>query len=290
MVPSEQRSWIGKAHIVGQDVRATSYWPPTTAPEEHSSQASAQDNGTYPWILVNTTPAGCAQIGLSHFFKDRPSIDLVISGPNYGRNSTAVFALSSGTLGAALEASVCGYKAIALSFAFFTKENDPGIVAESCQHGVRIAEYLYKTASWEPSQLYSVNVPVKKGCTTAPVRWTKMLENQWRQGSCFEEISDTASAVEDPASEEAELRKQETRGGGGGGGGGAGQTEQQGSQKGKWRHRHFKWAPSFTRVFESVQEAGPGSDGWAVKEGETSITALKANFMHAEGYEGEVKL
>ena len=43
-------------------------------------------------------------------------------------------------------------------------------------------------------------------------------------------------------------------------------------------------------MYESVQKAGPGSDGWAVKEGQTSVTALRANFMHADGPEGELKL
>ena len=56
------------------------------------------------------------------------------------------------------------------------------------------------------------------------------------------------------------------------------------------RQRHFKWAPRFTDVYESVEKAGPGSDGWAVQRGETSVTALRANFMHVEGLEGEVKL
>ncbi|KAI5368008.1 Putative survival protein SurE-like phosphatase/nucleotidase [Septoria linicola] len=292
IVPDTQRSWIGKAHIVGQDVRATYYWPPAQAPEEHRNPASngsdngssSHDNGTQPWVLVNGTPAGCAQLGLSHFFNDRGPVDLVISGPNYGRNTTAVFALSSGTLGAALEASVCGYKAIALSFAFFDRTNDPAIVAESCKQGVRVAEYLYKNASWSPAQLYSVNVPVKKGCSEAPVRWTKMLQNQWNKGACFEELS-SANAVDDPASEEAKLRQQEAKGGD--------QPKSNGdasASENKWKHRHFKWAPRFTDVYDSVKSAGPGSDGWAVQAGETSITALKANFMHAEGFEGEVKL
>ncbi|KAI7585075.1 hypothetical protein KC343_g19677, partial [Hortaea werneckii] len=66
---------------------------------------------------------------------------MVISGPNYGRNTTAVFALSSGTLGAALEASVCGYRAIALSFAFFDRRNLPDVVAESCQQALRVCSW-----------------------------------------------------------------------------------------------------------------------------------------------------
>jgi 5'/3'-nucleotidase SurE len=236
-------------------------------------------------VLVNGTPAGCAQLGLSsYFFPSRGPIDLVISGPNYGRNTTAVFALSSGTLGAALEASVCGYRAIALSFAFFDRRNDPAVVAESCRQGVRVAEWLARNAPWEPAQLFSVNVPVQAGCVGKPVRWTTMLQNQWKKGACFQELPEGA-AVEDPGSEEAELRKQETKAGADGAGAGA-----EAGDAHQWRPRHFKWAPRFTDVYESVEENGPGSDGWAVKEGETSITALKANFMHCEGFEGEVKL
>lgn len=290
IVPDSQRSWIGKAHIVGQDVRATYYWPPSQVPHEHvnastsdaRSSSSSHDDGSHPWVLINGTPAGCAQIGLSHFFtSDRGPIDLVISGPNYGRNTSAVFALSSGTLGAALEASHCGYKAIALSFAFTDRLNDPVIVAESCRHSVRVAEYLYQKASWGPAQLYSVNVPVKKGCSEAPVRWTKVLQNEWNQGACFQELT-SDEGVDDPASEEAKLRSQEA----------AGVSEENVSKapESKWKHRHFKWAPRFADVYESVLKSGPGSDGWAVKEGETSITALRANFMHVEGFEGEVKL
>jgi tubulin--tyrosine ligase len=34
-------------------------------------------------------------------------------------------------------------------------------------------------------------------------------------------------------------------------------------------HKHFKWSPRFTDVYQSVEEAPPGNDGWAVKEGLT---------------------
>ena len=175
ILPDTQRSWIGKAHIVGQDVQATHYWPPKEAPEVHSATTSSDDDGTHPWILVNSTPASCAQLGLSqYFFQDRGNIDLVVSGPNYGRNTTAVFALSSGTLGAALEATVCGYRSIALSFAFFDRQNVPEIVAESCKQGVRVCSWLSQNGQWGDGRLYSVNVPLKKGCTDAKVVWTKI--------------------------------------------------------------------------------------------------------------------
>jgi broad specificity polyphosphatase/5'/3'-nucleotidase SurE len=149
---------------------------------------------------------------------------------------------------------------------------------------VRICEWLAKNATWNAGQLYSVNVPVKKGVTDAKVRFTKMLQNQWEKGACFQELP-SATSVDDAASEEAALRRKESMGGGG-------NEDDSGTATpaNKWAHRHFKWAPRFTDVYNSVEKYGPGSDGWAVKEGECSITALMANFMHAEGFDGEVKL
>lgn len=281
IVPNTQRSWIGKAHVVGQDVQATHYFPPSSNPETHTEGFSAHDDGSYPWVLVNSTPASCSQLGLSYFFEDRGPIDLVISGPNYGRNSSSLFLLSSGTMGAALEATQCGYKSVALSFAFYDRSNLPEVVAESCAQSVRVCEWLATNAKWGDSKLYSVNVPVKKGVLDSKVSWTKVLQNTWGKGACFQELP-REGAVDDAATEEAKLRKQESSVEGGNGA--------ETPKDGKWEHRHFKWAPRFTDVHESVKKAGPGWDGWAVMEGETSVSALVANYMHAGGYEGEIKL
>lgn len=84
IVPDSQRSWIGKAHIVGQDVQTTPYWPPESTPDVHAGGADVKE-GKEPWVLVNSTPATCAQIGISHFFNEKGPIELVVSGPNYGR-------------------------------------------------------------------------------------------------------------------------------------------------------------------------------------------------------------
>ena len=131
--------------------------------------------------------------------------------------------------------------------------------------------------------MYSVNVPVKKGVMGEKIVWTKMLQNQWGKGACFQEMPQGAQ-VEDPSTEEARLRGQEE------GSADDAANAGDGKSKGKWAQRHFKWAPRFADVHESVKKAGPGYDGWVVMEGQTSVTALKANFMHAEGFEGELKL
>lgn len=113
----------------------------TRAEDESKSAGSGEaPQQKLPWpdyyVLVPGTPATCAQLGLFHhdlLFPDfspgtntpntnakHSPIDLILSGPNYGRNTTAAFALSSGTIGGAMEGAVCGIRAIALSFAFFT--------------------------------------------------------------------------------------------------------------------------------------------------------------------------
>lgn len=276
-LPHTQRSWIGKAHMIGQSLKPSYYRPGKTVHGEDSTGTThrrpSPDGNVEEWILIDGTPASCVQIGLNHFFQDRGPVDLVVSGPNYGRNSTAVFALSSGTLGAALEAAVCRFKAIALSFAFFTRNHDPVIIEEACRQSVRVIEALYKQWPTDGSvDVYSVNVPLQEGVTNRKTLWTNMLQNYWREGGCFQEIE---GEVGDEDEEEENIRE-----------GLGGEVDDRdmptGSRKGH-THKHFRWAPRFTDVYKSVDESEPGNDGWAVKEGFTSVTPLKANFMHGPG-------
>ncbi|KAK0117683.1 hypothetical protein ONS95_012012 [Cadophora gregata] len=282
VLPHTQRSWIGKAHIIGQTVKPTYFRPGTLHKDDgttHSRPLPAGSKEEEEWVLVDGTPASCVQIGLYHFFQDRGPIDLVVSGPNYGRNSTAVFSLSSGTLGGALEAAVCKRRAIALSYAFFSRNHDPEIIAGASKLSVKLIDYLYK--NWgEGVDLYSVNVPLVEGVEDNKIMWTDMLQNYWAEGSCFQEVVDEEGDADE---EEQKIRERE----------GQGEDAANGeSQKiTRHKHKHFKWAPRFTDVYKSVEDAPPGNDGWAVKEGYTSVTPLKANFMHAAAQtQGELKL
>ncbi|KAI0888192.1 sure-like protein [Annulohypoxylon maeteangense] len=287
-LPHTQRSWIGKAHIIGQTVKPLYYRPSETFDPSPSTASHTQGTtSTRPsknskeeeWILVDGTPASCAQIGLHHFFQEKGPIDLVVSGPNYGRNTTAVFALSSGTLGGAIEAAVCRKKSIALSYAFFNRNHDPTIIDAAGRHSVRVIEKLYEQWPEDRSvDLYSVNVPLIEGVEQSKSLWTEMLQNYWGDnGVCFEEVE---GSIGDEDEEEERIREGEESKASE-----APDSETKGdaNEEGKTRytHRHFKWAPRYTDVFKSVDESTPGNDGWAVKEGFTSITPLKANFYHA---------
>ncbi|KAK4119313.1 sure-like protein [Parathielavia appendiculata] len=311
-LPHTQRSWIGKAHMIGQTVKPLYYRPPPPSapaaglshddddrhpPLNTSTQpATAQDTaaaaeprhgtthsrpstrpGTEEWILVDGTPASCVQIGLYHFFRDRGPVDLVVSGPNYGRNTTAVFALSSGTLGGALEAAVCRHRAIALSYAFFSRNHDTVIIGKASRRSVSVIEALVREWPRDGSvDLYSVNVPLLENLEEGKVLYTGMLQNYWGLGSCFTEVDGSVDGEEE---DEERIRKEEGAAEEAGEGGGSDGDAQ--SKPACHTHKHFKWSPRFTDVYQSVDEAPPGNDGWAVKEGHTSVTPLKANFFQA---------
>jgi tubulin---tyrosine ligase len=267
-IPHTQRSWIGKAHMIGQSLKPTYYRPAKDSYGDNSEGTTQKrpspSADVEEWVLVDGTPASCVQIGLHHFFHDKGPIDLVVSGPNYGRNTTAVFALSSGTLGGAMEAAVCKRKAVALSFAFFTRNHDPVIIEGASRHSVRVIEALYKQWPEDGSvDLYSVNVPLVEGVGARKTLWTGILQNYWKEGSCFQ-VAEESDADEDE--EEERIREQ-------------GETEE-GNEGGEvvrsgHRHKHFKWNPKFADVYRSVDEAPPGNDGWAVKEGYTRYVQLR---------------
>ena len=250
--------------------------------------------------MVDSTPASCVQIGLYHYFSSRGPIDLVVSGPNYGRNSTAVFSLSSGTIGGAMEAAVCGVKSIALSYAFFDRNHDAGIITDASELSAKLIQYLYD--NWDSNtHLYTVNVPLVEKVSERKILWTNMLQNKWKSGSCFQVIEDVPPEIDDSASDiESQIRKQEEKLGKKElrsnseiqlQGGGSGTETPTGQPHMRYTHKHFKWAPSFKDVYESVEASEPGNDGWAVAQGYTSVTPLRANFMHAQGkFEGEIKL
>jgi 5'-nucleotidase len=98
VVPSSERSWIGKAISRFDVVQVT----PT-----------ARDD--VPMHAVSGTPADCVSLGVHALFADRP--DLVVSGINLGLNFGLAFLLSSGTVGGALEGWIAGVPSIAVSMA-----------------------------------------------------------------------------------------------------------------------------------------------------------------------------
>lgn len=191
VVPDQQRSWIGKAHFAGKTLTPTYAYTPhderTQGPANNAYQGpfaapnAALAASHQEWVLVDSTPAACADIGLHHVRSHPEPVDLVVSGPNFGKNAGNLYILASGTVGAALEAVTHGARAIALLYEFRSLHHDPAVLREAARLLVRLVHRLWRLLLARPDvDLFSVNVPLVPllGAAT-PVRVAPVLRNTW---------------------------------------------------------------------------------------------------------------
>lgn len=110
-----------------------------------------------PAYFVDSTPASAVAFALQNISKN---FDLVLSGVNEGANLGVWDILSSGTVGAVLEAALHGLRGIAVSLAARSKSEYRTFTEE---HFLAAAEIAYSIieqlpASW-PSPVLNLNVP-----------------------------------------------------------------------------------------------------------------------------------
>lgn len=145
-------------------------------------------------VVLDGLPADCANIGLNHFTK--PKADLAVSGINIGANITASWTLSSATVGAALEAAILGYQALAFSQRLLTTEifntltKNPAPSQEkyfrlSTSLGKLIIERVLKHPFPSGIKLLNVNFPPQE---TYVNKWKLAYPFEWNYGSIFTEI------------------------------------------------------------------------------------------------------
>ncbi|KAL3234944.1 putative tubulin--tyrosine ligase PBY1 [Nakaseomyces bracarensis] len=201
-VPHVQKSWIGKAHLAGhnlslqflyskRDSPDDSFWGPFIEPQLKDSikllDTEQRVNSDIPedaieWILIDGTPSSCVNIGLHYLKSGGEPFDLVISGPNVGRNTSAAYITSSGTVGAAMESVICNdTRSIALSWAYFDgRKSVPNELMErASQRSVDVIQYLYENWNSE-TDLYSVNIPLIDDLSKeTPIFYAPIWENRW---------------------------------------------------------------------------------------------------------------
>lgn len=265
VVPNQQRSWIGKAHFAGKTLYTTYIYTKHSTKEKnpninafegpfYSVNEKLQKDPEYQeWCLVDSTPAACADLGIHHLYgesKGKP-IDLVLSGPNLGKNSSNLYILASGTVGAAMEAVTHGLKSIALSYAFINSDHDYHILKEAAKISVKLIKKLYKQLQDQKEiDLYSVNVPLieslKLGKTK--IHYTPILENYW-------------ASIYSKSAELNELGQE-----------------------------LFHWNPDFKKVYKDGLNDYTHTDSRVLLDEGISVTPLKASFHIAEPRSGEITL
>jgi len=118
------------------------------------------------------SPADCVLAAVHDVMKDAPP-DLILSGVNRGNNS-AENAVYSGTVGAAMEAALQGYPAIALSQYYGPANKDLDDKFESSrQHGLKTLRTLLDKGVWTKDDygiFYNVNFPPVPGADVQGIR------------------------------------------------------------------------------------------------------------------------
>ncbi|KAK2061123.1 TTL domain-containing protein [Colletotrichum caudatum] len=241
VIPDRPLSWIGKAHAVGKTLTAASRCPTSFANDTCTVPGCHEtEDRTHRWLVVDGLPASCTQIGLFHTGFKPNDFDLVVSGPNHGRNASTVYALSSGTVGGAMEAAQCGTRAVALSFG--SKEVQPAqVIQAACDRAVALVQDLAR--DWHPDvDVYSVNIPMVADIADRPVRLTTTAHARWVTGGLF------SPAPADPEKLAAS------------------------------RTYQFRWAPQLADIKRQADESPEGEDLWASLNGVISIAPLRASF------------
>ncbi|GAA5835188.1 hypothetical protein JCM11251_006639 [Rhodosporidiobolus azoricus] len=297
VVPSSQKSWVATAYLIGQEVPGIYYYPDEGEEgvdgEERELPKTEEEKreGEVEYVLLDGTPATAANIGLHNLFP-QDSFDVVISGPNFGRNTSTAFALSSGTLGAALAASLSGVPSIAVSFGLMEgykpppKEFVDAAVKESC----KIVEKLC-SVGWGEGQekvdVYSVNVPLLPEIVSNPtVQFTTMAKTAY--GALFRSTSATNSSLPSTNQGGPAAVPEPTVDGGK-----VAEDEGTGDEAVLVREEHysqplrFKFAPDLrTLVNPNPADLVDGTDKHAIHNGVISITPIRAAFAEAKAPRG----
>lgn len=295
VLPSFQKSWGSMQFSLQGPVSYWYYYPiklnsDGTHPQTSESWSATRrpvnrERGEVgEWILVDGSPTTACNSGLFNqnaFFGEtdeartappstKTPFDLVLSGPNFGRNTGTAFALSSGTLGAALAASLAGVRSIAISYGHFalnpptladrSRAKGPGIDpvqlkelgAKANALAVELVQKLW--SNWDNESdvgCYSINVPLAETILQPEVVWTRIWEN--RYGPLFA-LQAAASYGTAPAPLPATAP-----------------TPQ--------HSLHF--APNMGSLL-GPKKLTPGTDVWAILNGYISITRLRPNFMEVD--------
>lgn len=201
---------------------------------------------------------------------------------------TAAFALSSGTLGAAISSSLCKIRSIAVSYGTVIHPTPKTFHDPAHRLSVRIIQHLWSNWGQDDGglrngevDLYNLNIPMiepllsDEGLQTV---WTTMWRNSY--GRLFKALESTEAAKKpempaggpdssnaDPASgtaSESEVIPNDVN------------------------NLVFKFSPSMKGLINPEPSSLPvGSDGWAIAQGHASVTPLRASIaeplMRPEG-------
>lgn len=177
VAPTKEKSWIGKAITTKEGLKLK----------------KVKLDG-FDIFTINGTPADCVQIGLYNLLDSFPK--MVVSGINQGTNVGHARILSSGTIGAAMEASIEGVKSIASSLRIPLEVKEKTDLFDSKNYWLfenaskitaKIIKILMDKEFNDGVDLFSVNVP-PDATTDSDIEVTRPFKEHY--GKLFHETDD----------------------------------------------------------------------------------------------------
>ena len=167
----------------------------TVAPDREQSATSSSLTLHHPlrarrsrdgaWI-VDGTPTDCVILAVNELLPERP--DVCVSGVNHGSNM-GEDVLYSGTVAAAMEATVIGIPAVAFSWCGAFPEE-----LEGCEEPVaRILEEILSRGSFPEDTLFNVNLPAIEPSAVKGIRITSLGRRRY---------ADSITRANDPSGKE----------------------------------------------------------------------------------------
>lgn len=151
-------------------------------------KVSVPDNEDVEAYSVSASPADCAKFGLMEVLKDRKP-DLVISGINNGMN-VGTDICYSGTVGAATEAAMFGYRAMAVSC--YVKKDQPTDFAYAAEYVNGFIE-SFDFDTLPKGTLINLNFP-REGRNHKGVLLTTIGKMEYHEHYTFEQDNGDGSA------------------------------------------------------------------------------------------------
>ncbi len=149
--PDQERSATGHGLTLQTPIRA-----------ERADQLFAE--GVQAWACSGT-PADCVKLALFRLLDEPP--DLVLSGINHGPN-LGTDVLYSGTVSAAMEGTIEGLPAMAVSSADFRWRH----FQPAARRALAVAEAMWQSG-WPEGMLLNLNVPPLPEESIGPLRWCR---------------------------------------------------------------------------------------------------------------------
>ncbi|KAG8988634.1 hypothetical protein FRB90_002632, partial [Tulasnella sp. 427] len=235
------------------------------------------------------TPATCTNIALHNLYPGQ--IDLVISGPNYGRNTSSAFSLSSGTVGAAMSACLSKTRSIALSYAYdsgkatFRSVPLGNLGDDASALGAKIIQKLW--ADWGKDEegirdgevdFYNdtptpppVNIPIVNELRQPgglDVIWTRVWRNNYGQLFKQKEVGKESELIREAGPDSAPEPPIRIK---------ASSSDSELPEASN--NLVFQFAPNLDAIVDPPVESLPhGSDGWAMHFKKASVTPLRGSF------------